>query len=127
MAMSENPVFSYTGAEGNAQDIFIVLYDGTAATVRGTVADAEIMPSEAGQTWANAGPLAWIAYDGDPTRIEFVEYTDAAGQRLHRRCVKGQRVGSRWNTCKLNLSQASARVQDAQFSAADFEPDFSAG
>ena len=125
--MSENPVLAYTGPESNAQDISIVLYDGTAATVRGTVADAETMPAEAAQTWANAGALAWIAYDGDPTRIEFVEYTDAAGQRLHRRCIKGERVGSRWNTCKLNLTAESANVEPASFSAADFGADFNAG
>ena len=120
-------MFAYTGPESNAQDISVVLYDGTQKIVRGTVADAETMPAEAGATWANAGPLAWIAYDGDPTRIEFVEYTDAAGQRLHRRCIKGQRVGSRWNSCKLNLAQASALVQLANFSASDFGPDFNAG
>ena len=107
----------------------VTTFDGTAHAVRGVIADAETSAGEAGQAFGDKGPLAWIAYDGDPAQIEFAEYVDATGARVHRRKIKGERVGALWNTCKLNLSSEGVVLpaRPASFSARDFDSrDFNA-
>ena len=74
--------------------------------------------------------LAWIDYDGDPNQIEFIEYADVTGTRLHRRVIRGERLGSLWTTCKLYLVAEATVLPAARadFSARDFSPrDFSTG
>ena len=74
-------------------------------------------------------PLAWIAYDADPRQIEFVQYAEpATGRALHRRVIKAERIGSQWNTVKLNLAdEPTVLAQISEFDPADFDPrDFAA-
>ena len=105
-------------------------YSGVAHAVRGIVANAGTTAGEAGQAYADAGVLAWIDYDGDPNGLEFLEYEDVTGTRLHRRVMRGERLGSVWTTCKL-YCVAEATVLPAaagSFSARDFSPrDFATG
>ena len=99
-----------------------ILYDGAALTVRGVIGNFDTSAGEAGAAFADAGPLAWIAYDGDESQIEFVEYVEPGiGKRLHRRITKRERTSAHWNTVKLNMS-VEATVLPAQ--RADFGPDF---
>ena len=128
--MPDDPVLSDRSPESRSQDIEVILYGGAAVTVRGTVANADTSPGEAGAQWADAGPLAWIAYDGDPTQIEFIQYTDPGdGRTMQRRVIKGERIGSRWNTVKINLArEAAVFSQQADFAEAEFDPlDFATG
>ena len=106
------------------QDIAIVLFDGTADLARGVVRNAETSAAEAGQPFGDFGPQAWIDYDNDPDQIEFVRYTDpSTGQRLHRRVIKRERVGTLFSTVKLNMaSEATVLAQRAEFSPLDFSP-----
>ena len=122
--MADNPAIRQRG-----QQVFISLFDGSAVSVKAIVSMAETTPGEASQTWADAGALCWIAYDGDPTKIEFVVYVDAVGQRQSRRTIKSERVGALFNTAKLNLSADAVLlpVQRASFAEADFGPDFNTG
>ena len=109
------------------QDIAIVLFDGTADSARGVVGLAETTAGEAAQAFGDKGPLAWIDYDGDESQIEFVRYTDpATGQRLHRRVIKRERVGTIFATVKLNMTVEATMlpVQAADWDGADFGPDF---
>ena len=79
------------------QDVRIVLFDGTATTVKGVIGLAETSTGEAMQAFAEAGPIAWLDYGGDGQQIEFLEYTDkASGYRHHRRTIKAERVGTVW-------------------------------
>ena len=121
-----NPVLAYAGAESRAQDIEIVLIDGTASTVRGTVGLAETSAGEAGAPFADAGPLAWIDYGGDVQQIEFCEYVDVTGTRVHRRVVKREIIGTVFPVVKLNLSREATVLPTIQrdFSPLDFGPDF---
>ena len=121
--MADDPAIRQRG-----QLVQVTSYAGTAHVVRGVITDAETSAGEASAPYGDKGPLAWIAYDGDPTQLEFTEYVDATGARVHRRIIKGERVGSLWNTCKLNLSSESAVVaQRADYSARDYGPDFATG
>ena len=113
------------------QDITIVLFDGTAETVRGTIGLFETSTGEAAQAFAEAGPIAWIDYAGDGQKIEFLEYTDkASGDRLHRRKIKAERIGTVFPVVKVHLV-SEATVMPAlrgDYSARDFDPrDFNTG
>ena len=124
--MAVDPVLAYTG-EGPGQDISVVLFGGAAVTVRGKVANLETSPGDASQPFGNFGPVAWISYSKDPTRIEFVEYRDAAsGNRLHRRSIRGERTSSIFDTCRLQLAREVTVMPapPADFSSRDFGPDF---
>ena len=102
------------------QDVRIVFFDGTAQTVPGIVRNAETTAGEASATFADAGPLAWLDYDGDPRQIEFCEYTETGtGTRLHRRVTKRERVGTVWPSVKCNLSSAGTVMPAPR---RDFDP-----
>ena len=84
---------------------------------------------EAGQAFADKGPLAWISYDGDPAQIQFVQYVDpATRRRIHRRVIKRERIGSQWNTVKLNMADEAVDLgTQGAFSHEDYDPaDFQA-
>ena len=94
------------------------------------VANAETSAGEAGQPFGQFGPLMWVAYDGDVSQIEFVQYIDpATRRRTHRRIIKAERIGSQWNTAKLNLAREAIDLgTQGQFDPADFSPlDFQTG
>ena len=99
-----------------------ILYNGDATTVRGVIANAETSAGEAGQPFGDFGPIAWLAYDGDPAEIEFVQYVEpATGTHLHRRATKRERVSSNYNTVKINLTVEATAMPTQR---ADFGPDF---
>lgn len=106
------------------QDILIVLYDGSAATVRGTIGLFETSTGEAMQAFAEAGAIAWIDYAGDGQQIEFLEYLDkASGDRLHRRKIKAETIGTIFPVVKVHLArEATVLPHLAQFSRLDFDP-----
>ena len=107
------------------QDIRLVLYGGTATTVRGVVGLAETSAGEATQPFGDFGPRGWIDFDGDPSTIEFAEYTDeATGDRVHRRVTKRERIGTIYPTVKMSMSvEATTLPHAAQFSRSSFSPD----
>ena len=113
------------------QDITIVLFDATAETVRGTIGLFETSTGEAAQAFAEAGPIAWIDYAGDGQKIEFLEYTDkASGDRLHRRKIKAERVGTVWPVVKVHMVRDATVMPalPADFDSRDFSSeDFNAG
>ena len=117
--MTDDPAIRARG-----QDVEAIMFDASAVVVKGVVATAETSAGEAGQPFGEFGPLAWIAYDGDPKQIEFVQYRDAATRRrTHRRVIKAERIGSQWNTVKLNLAiEAVDLGTQGQFDANDFDP-----
>ena len=120
--MTIDPVLAYAGPESTSFDVLVILFSGDAATARGVVTNAETSAGEAGAAFADAGPLAWIAYDDDPAQIEFVRYTEpGTGRLLHRRVTKRERTSGNYNTIKLHLS-LDATTMPAQ--RADFGPDF---
>ena len=97
----DNPALRVRG-----QNIRIVHYDGSAATVNGVVGLADTSAGEAGQPFGDFGPRAWIDFDGD---------------RLHRHVTKSERVGTIYPTVKLNMSvEAIVMPHLAQFSGQDF-------
>ena len=102
---------------------------GRAHTVRGVIALSDTTSGEARQAFAEAGALAWICFDEDPNLLEFIEYTDIAGFRVHRRVIRGERLGSLWNTCRLYLVSEVTVLSRAggDFSSLDFGPDFATG
>ena len=121
----DNPALQQRG-----QLLQITTHAGIAHAVRGIVANADTTAGEAGQPYADAGVLAWIDYDGDPNQIEFIEYADVTGIRLHRRVIRGERLGSLWTTCKLYLVAEATVLPAARadFSARDFSPrDYATG
>ena len=127
--MADDPVIAYRGPESRSIPIEVIRFDGTASEVRGVIGNAETSASEAGLAWSDAGPLAWIAYDDDPAAIEFVQYLDPGiGRTLHRRVIKAERLGSLYNTIKLNLAaESTVLAQISEFDPADFDPrDFAA-
>ena len=111
------------------QDVLIVNFDGTSATVKGTVRNFETTASEANLPFADAGPICWIDYSGDGQQIEFVEYLDeATGNRVHRRKIKAEIVGTMFAVMKLNLSKDAITLPGGDFSAAEFSAaDFNVG
>ena len=126
--MATDPVLTYTGPESAAFDVLAILYNGTAATVRGVLRNFETSASEAGQPFADAGPVLWIAFAGDIDQIEFVEFTErATGRLLHHRVTKRERVSANYDTLKLHLAALPVVIaQRGMFSAKDFDPrDFS--
>ena len=122
--MADDPALTYRGVESTSQDILIILFSGAAVTVRGVVTHFETSAAEASAPFANSGPIAWIAFDGNPAQLEFCQYTEAAtGQGVHRHIIKAERVSSQWNTLKLNLvSEATVIAQRGMFSPQDFAP-----
>ncbi len=124
--MPDDPTLAYAGPESRSLDVLVILFNGDAASVRGVIANAETSAGEAGQPFGDFGPIAWLAYDGDPAEIEFCLYTEfATGRTLHRRATKRERTSALWNTVKLNMStEAVVIAQRADFSGADFGEDF---
>ena len=123
--MPSNPALRVRG-----QLLQITEYSGVVHAVRGVVSDADTTTGEAGQAYADAGVLAWIDYSGDPNDLEFLEYSDVTGTRLHRRVIRGERLGSLWTTCKLYLVNEATVLPAAagSFSARDFSGlDFQVG
>ena len=100
----------------------MILFNGDAASVRGVIANAETSAGEAGQPFGDFGPIAWLAYDGDPAEIEFCQYVEpGTGRSLHRRATKRERVSAIWNTVKLHLAaDATVLPARADFSSQDF-------
>ena len=123
--MPDDPSITYRGPESTSQEILAIMFSGAAVTVRGVVVLFETSAGEAGAPFADAGAVAWIAYDGDPAQIEFVQYVEpATGQRVHRRVTKAERVSSQWNTVKLNMGrEATVIAQRADFDGRDFNAD----
>ena len=122
--MASDPALVYRGPESTSQNIRVIRFNGTAINARGVLVFFETSAGEAAAPFANAGPVAWIAYDGDESQIEFVQYTEAAtGQGVHRRVIKAERIGSQWNTVKLNMArEATVIAQRGSFSPLDFSP-----
>ena len=119
MAMT-NPALRQRG-----QDIEIVLFDGSAAFVKGVVRNAETSAGESTQPFGDFGPIAWIDFDGDPTQIEFVEYVEpGTGARWHRRVTKRERVGTLFPVVKLHLTSVATVIEPgAPISRSkDFDP-----
>ena len=67
--------------------------------------------------FADAGAIAWLDYDGDGQQVEFVEYTDDAGQRLHRRKIKAEKVGTVFPVWKVHLVREATVLARADFDA----------
>ena len=120
--MATDPVLAYAGPESRSIDVTAILYDGAALTVRGVIGNFDTSAGEAGAPFADAGPLAWIAFDGDESQIEFVEYVEpGTGRRLHRRVTKRERTSGNYDTVKLHLaSDATVLPTRADFSSQDF-------
>ena len=111
-AMPDDPTLAYRGPESRSIPVLAILFSGAAVDVRGVIGNAETSASEAGLAWSDAGPLAWISYSDDPAGIEFIQYADPAiGRTLHRRVLKAERLGSQYNTVKLNLASRVDRAR----------------
>ena len=126
--MTTDPVLAYAGPESTAFDVVVMLYNGDAVTVRGVLGNFDTSAGEAAAPFADAGPVLWMAFDGDVGQIEFCEYVEpGTGRTLHRRATKRERTSALWNTVKLNMStEAAVIAQRGTFSANDFDPrDFS--
>ena len=124
--MTIDPVLAYAGPESTSFDVLVILFDGTAATVPGVLRNFDTSAGEAGAAFADAGPVLWIAYNGDVGQIDFVQYVEpATGRLLHRRVTKRERTSSNYNTVKLNLAAEEVVIaQRAQFDPRDFGRDF---
>ena len=122
--MTTDPVLAYAGPESRSIDVTAILYGGAAIIARGVIGNFETSAGEASAAFADAGPLAWIAYNGDVGQIEFVQYVEPATDRLlHRRVTKRERTSAHWNTVKLNMSvEATVIAQAGMFSPLDFSP-----
>ena len=122
MAMTIDPVLAYAGPESTSFDVRVILYNGDAATERGVLRNFDTSAGEAGAAFADAGPVLWIAFGGDPSQIDFVQYVEpATGRLLHRRVTKRERTSSNYNTAKLHLAAEEVVIaQRADFSGADF-------
>ena len=128
MAMAVDPALAYAGPESRSIDVTVILYGGAALIVRGVIGNFDTSAGEAGAAFADAGALAWIAFDDDPASIEFVQYVEPGTVRLlHRRVTKAERVSGQWNTVKLNMvREATVIARRGMFSPLDFSPlDFS--
>ena len=121
--MTIDPVLAYAGPESTSFDVLVILYDGTAATVRGVLRNFETSAGEAGAAFADAGPVLWVSFDGDVGQIEFVQYTEPGTDRtLHRRITKRERTSGNYNTVKLNLSTESVVLpQLGDFAEMDYD------
>ena len=121
--MTADPVLAYTGPESTSFDVLVILFGGDAAVAPGVLRNFETSAGEASAPFADAGPVLWIAFNGDVGRIEFVQYVEpATGRLLQRRVTKeGERTSGNYNTVKLHLStEEIVIIQRAQFSGADF-------
>ena len=129
--MTTDPVLAYAGPESTSFDVRVILYNGDAATERGVLGNFDTSAGEASAPFADAGPILWIAFDGDVGQIEFCEYGEpGTGRILHRRVTKRERTSGNFNTVKLHLSQESTTLpaQRPDFSSRDFDPrQFNAG
>ena len=126
--MATDPVLSYAGPESTSFDVLAMLYAGDAVTVRGVLRNFDTSAGEAGAAFADAGPVLWIGYNNDPSQIEFVQYIEAATERLlHRRVTKRQRTSGNFNTVKLHLAADEVVIaQRGDFNPLQFDPrDFS--
>ncbi len=87
--MATDPALAYAGVESTSFDVLVILFNGDAATVRGVLGNFDTSAGEAGAPFADAGPILWIAFDGDPAEIEFCEHPEpGTGATLHRRAIK---------------------------------------
>ena len=120
--MTTDPVLAYAGPESTSFDVLVIRFDGTAATVRGVLRNFATSAGEAGAPFADAGPVLWIAFDGDVGRIEFCQYVEpGTGRTLHRRVTKRERTSGNYNTVKLNLAAESVVIaQLGDYDPADF-------
>ena len=124
--MTTDPVLAYAGPESTSFDVLVILYNGDAATERGVLRNFDTSAGEAGAAFADAGPVLWIAYNGDVEQIDFVQYVEpATGRLLHRRVTKRERISGNFNTVKLHLAAEEVVIaQRADFDPRDFGPDF---
>ena len=123
--MTIDPALAYAGPESRSIDVTVILYGGAAIISRGVIGNFETSVGEASAPFADAGPLAWIAFDGDPSQIEFVQYTEpATSQILHRRVTRGERTSANYDTTKLHLSLDATTMpaQRPDFDRRDFDP-----
>ena len=128
--MTTDPVLAYAGPESRSIDVTAILYDGSAVNARGVVTNFETSAGEASAAFADAGPIAWIAFDGDPSQIEFVQYIEpATGRLLHRRVTKRERTSGTVQHVKLHIDAADVttvmpaplrRLRTHDFAALDF-------
>ena len=120
--MTIDPVLAYAGPESTSFDVLVIRFDGTAATVRGVLRNFATSAGEAGAPFTDAGPVLWIAFDGDVGQIEFVQYIEpGTGRLLHRRVTKRERTSGNYTTVKLNLSsEATTMPTQRDFAAEDF-------
>ena len=120
--MTIDPVLAYAGPESTSFDVLVILYGGNAATVRGVIGNFDTSAGEAGAAFATAGPVLWIAYDGDPAQIDLCQYREpGTGRLLHRRVTKRERTSGNYNTVKLHLAAEEVVIaQLADFDPADF-------
>ena len=121
--MATDPALSYAGPESRSLDVTAIFYSGGAIVARGVIGNFETSAGEASAAFADAGPVAWIAFDGDISQIEFVEYVEPGIDTLvHRRVTKRERTSAIWNTVKLNLSsEATGVALRGMFSGLDFD------
>ena len=66
--MTTDPALAYAGPESRSIDVTVILYDGAAIISRGVIGNFDTSAGEASAPFADAGPLAWIAYDDDPAQ-----------------------------------------------------------
>ena len=120
--MTIDPVLAYAGPESRSFDVLVILFSGDAATVPGVLRNFDTSAGEASAAFADAGPVLWIAYNGDMGQIEFVQYVEpATGRLLHRRVTKRERTSGNYNTVKLHLAVEEVVIaQRADFDPADF-------
>ena len=124
--MTTDPVLAYAGPESTSFDVLAILFAGNAVTVRGVLRNFDTSAGEASAAFADAGPVLWIAYNGDVGQIQFVEYIEpATGLSLYRRVTKRERVSGNFNTVKMNLStEAAVTAMQADFGADFASEDF---
>ena len=121
--MAADPVLAYAGPETRSIDVQVVKYSGLSDKARCVLGNFETSAGEASAAFADAGPLAWIAYDGDESQIESLYFVDPVNGGLTiRRVTKHERTSAIFNTVKLNLSvEPIGVVPRGQFSGLDFD------
>ena len=114
-----NPVLDYDGPEYPADEFRLRMYGGEVAAAKGRTAHASTTPAEATAAWSNSGMLAWASWQGDPKRIEFLEYLVAGGAVVaQRRVIRAERVGTIWPTIKCYLAREAEPTASGEFSPA---------
>ena len=121
--MADNPALRARG-----QGIALALFDGRAATAPGVVRNYETSAGDSRLPFGDLGAIAFIDYDGDGL-IEFATYNDpATGDRLHRRVIRHERVGTIFATVKLYMASDFTVLPPGSFSERDFSSlDFDTG